>query len=81
MSSWTEKYSHRPNEDGTYDSICHACLRTVARGMSEARLVEAEKLHNCPGLRQDSLSESNKNSGRLGYPELSALYERDRDLS
>ena len=50
MSYLTKKYSHRPNEDGTYDSICHICARTVARSMREAKLEEAEALHNCPGL-------------------------------
>jgi len=50
MTSLTKKYAHRPNEDGTYDSICQICARTVARGMSEAKLSEPETLHNCPGL-------------------------------
>jgi hypothetical protein len=49
MSALTKTYSHRPNDDGTYDSICHMCARTVARGVSEAELAEAETLHNCPG--------------------------------
>ena len=50
MSTLTKWYPHRPNEDGTYDSICPTCTRTVAREMSEANLVEAETLHKCPGL-------------------------------
>jgi hypothetical protein len=50
MSYLTKNYSHRPNEDGTYDSICHICARTVARGMREAKLEEAETLHKCPGF-------------------------------
>jgi hypothetical protein len=50
MSALTKWYPHRPNEDGTYDSICPTCTRTVAREMSEANLVEAETLHKCPGL-------------------------------
>jgi hypothetical protein len=45
-----EKYAHRENQDGTYDSICPTCARTVARGLSEARLTEAERFHKCLGL-------------------------------
>jgi len=50
MSSLTKRYAHRPNEDGTYDSICPTCSRTVAKGMSEAKLAEAETAHKCLGL-------------------------------
>jgi hypothetical protein len=50
MSPLTEKYAHRYNEDGTYDSICPTCARTVARGMREEKLAAAEITHKCPGL-------------------------------
>jgi hypothetical protein len=50
MSALVEKYVHRQNEDGTYDSICPTCARTVGRGMSEARLATPETMHKCPGL-------------------------------
>ena len=50
MSYLTKNYSHRPNDDDTYDSICPICTRTVARGMAEVKLAEAETLHKCPGL-------------------------------
>lgn len=50
MFALTEKYVHRQNQDGTYDSICPTCARTVARGWSEERLTEAEAKHKCPGL-------------------------------
>jgi len=79
MSPLTEKYSHRPNDDGTYDSICRTCVRTVARGLREAKLAEAEALHNCPGFRPDWLSESNKTPRKSKYPELLALCGIGRD--
>ena len=50
MSPLIKKYVHRQNEDETFNSICVICTRTVARGMSEIKLAEAEKLHKCPGL-------------------------------
>ena len=36
----------RPNVDGTYDSICPTCYRTIARGTPEA-LSFAEESHSC----------------------------------
>lgn len=81
MPPFTEQFSHRPNDDGTYDSICRVCVRTVARGMTEARLAEAEALHNCPGFRRDLLWESNKTFKNLRYPELLAVCGIGRDFS
>ena len=81
MSPLTETFFHRPNEDGTYDSICHVCVRTVARGVTEAKLVEAELLHNCPGFRKDWLSESIKNPRKSKYSELLAIFGAGRELS
>ena len=81
MSPLTEQFSHRPNQDGTYDSICRVCVRTVARGLPEARLAAAETIHNCPGFRQDWLSEPIKSPRKFKYPELLALCGAGRDLS
>jgi len=50
MFALTEKYAYRQNEDGTYESICPICARTVARGLSEVKLTVAETIHKCPGL-------------------------------
>ena len=50
MFPLTEKYAHRQNEDGTYDSICPTCARTVARRVSEVKLTLEEAIHNCPGV-------------------------------
>ena len=48
--SLTEKYAYRQNDDGTYDCICPICARTVARGLTEAKLKAAQPTHKCPGL-------------------------------
>jgi hypothetical protein len=50
MSPFSPRYSHRPNPDGTYDSICTTCTLTVAKGLNEAALAEPESLHKCQGL-------------------------------
>jgi hypothetical protein len=39
-------FPRRPNVDGTYDSICPSCYRTIARGTAEA-LSFAEESHSC----------------------------------
>ena len=39
-------FPRRPNVDGTYDSICPSCYRTIARGTAEA-LRFAEESHSC----------------------------------
>ncbi len=45
------KFSHRPNQDGTFDSICHQCFVTVASMRDEADLGRKERLHSCnPGI-------------------------------
>jgi hypothetical protein len=81
MSPSPETFPHRPNEDGTYDSICPVCVRTVARGMTEAKLVESELLHKCPGFRKDWLSVSIKNPRKSIYPQFLALFGAGRELS
>jgi hypothetical protein len=35
-------FPHRKNADGTFDSICPICFRTVASGMRESQLAELE---------------------------------------
>ena len=39
-------FPRRPNVDGTYDSICPSCYRTIASGTAEA-LSFAEESHSC----------------------------------
>ena len=40
-------YVHRLNPDGTVDSICRHCCRTVGHEMDELKLDEAEADHIC----------------------------------
>jgi len=41
-------FSHRFNTgDGTVDSICHCCFKTVATATQEADLDNPERKHTC----------------------------------
>jgi hypothetical protein len=40
-------FPHRRNPNGTFDSICPHCYRTIATEKSEYRLAEAEQTHRC----------------------------------
>lgn len=44
MSSY---FVHRPNNDGSYDSICTSCFATVASVRDEAELTQLEHGHIC----------------------------------
>jgi hypothetical protein len=65
-----QKYTHRRNNDETYDSICAGCFLTVARGLrAEEDLVCFEAQHDCPisflaerGVLRDRLKENDDDS-------------------
>lgn len=40
-------FAHRPNRDGTFDSICRVCYRTVVDHVRETELERAEQEHVC----------------------------------
>jgi hypothetical protein len=40
-------YVHRPNRDGSYDSICTRCYATVASARNETELSMHETTHIC----------------------------------
>jgi hypothetical protein len=42
-----KRFSHRANKDGSFDSICHQCFRTVASKPHEAELIDPEREHVC----------------------------------
>jgi len=44
------KFSHRYNPDGTWQSICPECYKTVAESRKEADLKRAESIHVCLSL-------------------------------
>jgi hypothetical protein len=43
----TNHYAHRPNYDGTLDSVCKLCYLTVARAYRETDLIHLEVRHIC----------------------------------
>ncbi len=43
-------FSHRYNPDGTWQSICPECYKTVAESREEAELKRAEDTHVCHSL-------------------------------
>ena len=49
-------YRHRTNRDGTFDSICPRCYRTIASADKEQHLFMAERIHECDPLRLDELA-------------------------
>lgn len=48
-----EPFPHRRNPDGSFDSICLKCFRTVATQRNEADLAQAERDHVCEGDATD----------------------------
>jgi hypothetical protein len=44
------KFSHRCNPDGTWQSICPECYKTVAESREERDLKRAEDTHVCLSL-------------------------------
>jgi hypothetical protein len=53
-----QTFPHRRNPDGTFDSICPHCFRTVSHQESESDLAEFERSHVCNsgGDRLDNLA-------------------------
>ena len=40
-------FSHRPNNDGSVDSICLRCFRTIASDKNERSIAMVEFQHEC----------------------------------
>ena len=47
MPCRVQRFPHRRNRDGSYDSICTLCFTTVASSETEEELGEAEAKHIC----------------------------------
>jgi hypothetical protein len=45
--TYTLKFTHRLNDDGTIDSICRECFLTVATALSRSDLEQREREHTC----------------------------------
>jgi len=44
------QFLHRLNRDGTFDSICTRCIKTIASHYCETPLAVFEGQHKCEGL-------------------------------
>jgi hypothetical protein len=40
-------FAHRPNKDGSFDSICRICCQTIGNRATETELEQDEKNHIC----------------------------------
>ena len=47
LSPYSLNFQHRSNDDGTWDSICLGCYRTVASTRQEPWLAHEESIHAC----------------------------------
>lgn len=45
--TYTIKFIHRINEDGSIDSICRDCFVTIATGRTRSDLEGQERQHTC----------------------------------
>jgi hypothetical protein len=52
-----QRFPHRRNADGSYDSICIVCLATVASVLKEEQLYLRESAHVCDPLRLYQVSQ------------------------
>jgi hypothetical protein len=49
-------FSHHGNPDGTIDSICSLCFKTIATEATEADLRGAEEAHVCSGFELERIT-------------------------
>lgn len=47
MVEFGDRFTHRHNPDGTFDSICMSCFQTVGHEKRESDLAAAEAVHKC----------------------------------
>ncbi len=50
MKKPQKPHPHRHNSDGSFDSICSVCYRTIASKATEGELLAAEDEHVCSGV-------------------------------
>jgi len=58
--TYTIKFIHRINEDGSIDSICRDCFVTVATSRSRSDLESKEHSHACEPMLLDRYSRYKK---------------------
>ena len=49
-----ERYAHRLNDDGSFDSICLHCFQTIATAETEEELNGSEDSHKCSEIIVDA---------------------------
>jgi hypothetical protein len=59
-------YPHRKNCDGTFDSICPECFRTIATVWNEIELGAEEETHRCDAGRMEELRRNRAFRERMG---------------
>jgi hypothetical protein len=64
LPTTSQKFPHRHNLDGSYDSICIACLATVATVRCEEQLPRVESAHVCDPIRLYQISQSRASDGK-----------------
>jgi hypothetical protein len=60
------KFTHRPREDGTVDSICLGCFQTVAVTTDESDRETLEAAHKCSGMDLATLLNPKRRSIQFG---------------
>jgi len=62
----SQKFPHRHNLDGSFDSICTVCLATVATVRREEQLYREESAHVCDLVRLYQVNQSRISAGSAG---------------
>jgi hypothetical protein len=63
LPTTSQKFPHRHNSDGSYDSICTTCLATVATARHEEQLSREESAHVCDPIRLYQVSQNRVSVG------------------
>jgi hypothetical protein len=67
FSAQQAHFAHRHNRDGTHDSICFSCMRTIASAKDETKLEGIERVHLCDPVL---LYQYNQGRSRANYSHL-----------
>ena len=62
------EFARRVNRDGTIDSICLYCFRTVATSHDESTLLLHEARHVCDALAQNQSSDDQPETTKANRP-------------
>jgi hypothetical protein len=71
-------FRHRHKQDGSYDSICTTCFRTIATELTEPSLDQAERAHQCDpyGLYLRNRASFSPTIIRVRFPDLDRYEDR-----